>query len=107
MRLLGNLIFLFILTFIVYSCTGGKYGTEKIFGPPDNLPLSRYEDMTVSVEFYYPDETYKNLGETTGASSCRVIAFDFAYSQGLSDDSGWSYSCCTHEAGSACYRKIR
>lgn len=107
MQIIGNIIILFILTFTVYSCTGGKYGTDKIFGPPEDLPFSRYEDMQVDVRFYHPDESYVNLGKTKGASNCGNIAYDYAYSQSLEKNDGWSYACCTHEGGSNCYRKIR
>jgi len=83
-------------------------GTEKIFGPPDELPLSRYEDVYVNVYFYFPEgEKEYYLGRTKGASSCGSMAHSYAYSKGLSGNSEWSYICCTEEGGSDCYRKIR
>lgn len=103
---MGNLILIAIIIFGVYQCTGGRFGTDKIFGPPDELPLDRYEDMDVSVWFYYPNGIEEYLGDTTGASSCGSIAWDWARQKEVTD-SEWGYVCCTHEADSQCYRKIR
>ena len=89
----------------VYWCTGGKYGTDTIFGPPDTLPFSRYEDVGVNVYFYFPDNREVYLGATTGASSCQSMAGSYAIRNNVS--SGWGYICCTKEAGSECYRKIK
>ena len=51
------------LAYGVYLFTGGSLGTDSIFGPPETLPLSRYDDIDVSVYFYYPDETERYLGD--------------------------------------------
>ena len=91
-----------------YKCTGGQLGTDKIFGPPDELPISRYEDLYVHVWFWFPDdEKSYYLGRTKGASSCGAIAHDYAASKNMNLQSNWSYVCCTEEDGSQCYRKIR
>lgn len=45
-------------------------GTDKIFGPPETLPLSRYDEVDVNVYFYFPDGYEVYLGKTKGASSC-------------------------------------
>lgn len=105
---MGKIILIIISVFILYKCTGGGLGTAKVFGPPDELPLSRYEDVYVNVWFRFPggDKDY-NLGRTKGAASCGSIAYDYAASKGLGNNSGWSYVCCTEEDGSECYRKIR
>jgi hypothetical protein len=105
---MGKLIGLIAIVFLLYKCTGGGFGTEKIFGPPDELPLSRYEDVYVHVWFQFPDnEKLYDLGRTKGAASCGNIAHDYAHSKGLSGNSEWSYVCCTEEGESNCYRKIR
>lgn len=95
----------------IYQYTGGKLGTDKIFGPPEMLPLDRYEDFDVRVQFYYPadrngETRYQYLGSTHGAKSCGNIARSYAAQHDLLY-SDWSYVCCTHEAESDCYRKIR
>jgi hypothetical protein len=41
----------------VYWFSGGGFGTDKIFGPPENLPLSRYDDVDVHVLFSFPKGT--------------------------------------------------
>lgn len=103
-----KIIGIIMLVFILYECSGGGYGTDNLFGPPDELPLSRYEDVYVHVWFTFPDgdQSY-DLGRTKGAASCGAIAHDYAASKQLSYNSGWSYVCCTEEDGSECYRKIR
>ena len=42
------------LAYGIYLFTGGSLGTDSIFGPPETLPLSQYDDIDVSVYFYYP-----------------------------------------------------
>lgn len=95
------------LALFTYWFTGGDYGTDQIFGPPDTLPLYRYEEMSVSVYFYFPNGNEVYLGDTIGASSCGDYAYSYAYEKDLSRYDDWSYVCCTHEAESDCYRKIR
>ncbi len=100
-----------IVSYGLYECSGGKLGTDKVFGPPDVLPLDRYEDLDVRVQFYYPPDSngesrYQYLGTTHGAKSCGNIARSFAAEHNMLS-SGWGYVCCTHEGGSDCYRKIR
>jgi hypothetical protein len=107
-----TLILLALVVWGLYQCTGGGFGLDRVFGPPDELPLSRYEDFTVGVWFTYPgghSEQGKTvyLGETKGASMCGAIARAHASSKGLATNRDWGYVCCTHEAGSNCYRKIR
>ena len=102
-----NLLLLAGLAYGVYIFTGGSLGTDSIFGPPETLPLSRYDDIDVSVYFYYPDETERYLGDVRGASACGDAAYSYASKNGLRNNSSWSYICCTHEDGSDCYRKIR
>lgn len=100
-----SIITLAVVVFLVYQCTGGRFGTDKIFGPPSELPLSRYEDMMVGVWFYDSDKSENlYLGQTKGAASCGAVAASHAQSQRVKN---WGYVCCTHEAGSDCYRKIR
>lgn len=102
------LVVVAVIVFAVYKCTGGAYYTDEIFGPPDELPVSRYEDLQVGVYFTMPDGSdTRFLGETTGAASCGDIAYSHAQRLGLDRFSNWSYACCTHENGSECYRKIR
>lgn len=104
---MGRLILLIIVIFAVYKCTGGGVGTDRIFGPPDTLPLDRYEDMEVDVVFYRDDtDESENLGTVQGASACGSVAANRARALSLDNDT-WGYVCCTHEAGSDCYRKIR
>ena len=92
----------------VYWFSGGGFGTDKIFGPPENLPFSRYDDVDVHVIFSFPkgDQSY-NLGQVRGASACGSVARNYAAQHNLSTNRDWSYVCCTIEAGSSCYRKIR
>ena len=104
---MGKLIAIILIIFAAYKCTGGNYGTDKIFGAPDTLPLSRYEDIYVSTYFYFPNDKEVYLGDTKGASSCGDMAYSYAYEKGLHHSSNWSYICCTHEEGSNCYRTIR
>lgn len=101
------LIIIAIVVFGVYKCTGGDFGTDKIFGPPDTLPLSRYDDVEVNVYFYFPGGREAFLGETKGASSCGSMARSYAARNDMSRNREWSYICCTKENGSSCYRKIR
>ena len=101
------LILLVGLTYGVYFFTGGGLGTDSIFGPPETLPFSRYDDIDVSVYFYYPDDTERYLGDVRGASACGDTAYDYAWRNGLRTNSNWTYLCCTHEDGSDCYRTIR
>lgn len=104
---MGNVLLLVAAAFLLYKCTGGDFGTDKFFGPPDTLPIERYEDMDVGVWFYYPDgDRADYLGQTRGAASCGDMAADHADFLQISH-SAWSYVCCTHEGGSDCYRKIR
>jgi hypothetical protein len=105
---MGKLIIIAILVYGTYKCTGGGLGTDSIFGPPDTLPLSRYEDVDVSVYFFFPnnDKEYY-LGDTRGASGCGDMAYAYAADNQLSRNNNWTYICCTHEADSDCYRKIR
>ena len=76
-------------------------------GPPDTLPLSEYEEVTVRVYGYTPDDAESYLGDTVGASSCGSMAYSWAGANGFKNSNRWSYICCTHEDGSDCYRKIR
>ena len=76
-------------------------------GPPDTLPLSDYDKVRVSVYAYDPSDKEHFLGETLGASSCGSMAHGWANSKGFSRSARWGYVCCTHEADSKCYRKIR
>lgn len=101
------LIVIAVAVVSVYYCTGGKYGTDQIFGPPDELPFSRYDDVDVNVYFYFPDDREVYLGEVRGASACGSIAHNYAIQANLNRNHQWSYICCTKEAGSECYRKIR
>lgn len=82
-------------------------GTDKIFGPPETLPLSRYDDVDVNVYFYFPDGYEVYLGKTKGASSCGSFAYAYAEEKKLARNNEWSYVCCTIEGDSSCYRKIR
>ena len=91
----------------VYWLTGGKFGTDKIFGPPETLPLSRYDDLDVHVYFYFPGGKEQYLGRVRGASACGGTARSYAAQHNLSTNRDWSYICCTVEGGSNCYRKIR
>ena len=101
------IIVIAIIVASVYYCTGEGYGTSMLFGPPDTLPLDRYDDVDVHVYFYYPSRREEYLGRTTGASSCGSMAHGFADSKNLSSNRNWSYVCCTIEVESDCYRKIR
>tara|TARA_B100000902_G_C27022737_1_gene770444 strand:- start:207 stop:515 length:309 start_codon:yes stop_codon:yes gene_type:complete len=76
-------------------------------GPPDTLPYSEYDEITVSVYGYTPKDEEYYLGDTVGASSCGSIAHSWAERNGFRSSSNWGYVCCTHEDGSKCYRKIR
>ena len=100
------LIILAIVIGAIYYFTGGKYGTDKVFGPPETLPFSRYEEVDVNVYFYYPNGREQYLGRTSGASSCGAMARNFASNKNVSHRD-WGYVCCTIEDGSECYRKIR
>ena len=102
-----EIIGLFIVAVVVYNCSGGGYGTDGIFGPPDSLPLSRYDDLYVNVYFYFPDGKEAYLGRTKGASSCGDMAHGYAHQHRLTGNRNWSYVCCTEEGDSNCYRKIR
>ena len=101
------LILVGVILVLVYNCSGGGYGTDKIFGPPDRLPLSRYDEVDVHVYFYYPNDKEEYLGSVTGTSACERSAYRFARGKGLERDDAWTYICCTIEGGSDCYRKIR
>ena len=104
---MGKLIVIALVIFAVYKCTGGGAGTDRIFGPPDTLPLDRYEDVDADVLFYRDDtDQSENLGTVRGASACGDVAANRASELNLDGDA-WSYVCCTHEDGSDCYRKIR
>lgn len=104
---MGYLILIAVVVFGLYTCTGGDFGTDRIFGPPDTLPLERYEDLDVGVWFYFNDSDRSEfLGDVRGASACGSAAYSHADRLNLASDD-WSYVCCTHEAGSDCYRKIR
>jgi hypothetical protein len=98
------LLGLAMLLYLVYRWTGGGYGTDTVFGPPTDLPLSRYAAMPVSVWVSDHHGATVYLGDTVGTSSCGTMAYAEAAARQLRD---WSYACCTHEAGSRCYRKIR
>jgi hypothetical protein len=76
-------------------------------GPPDTLPYSEYDEITVSVYGYTPKNEEYYLGDTVGAPSCGSIAHSWAERNAFRSSSNWGYVCCTHEAGSKCYRKIR
>jgi|688.fasta_scaffold1497319_2 hypothetical protein len=111
--MISRIILAIIAIFSLYKCTGGRYGTDKIFGPPDELPLSRYETMAITVRFHFPpnrqtgEQFSKYIGDVIGVDACGDLAGEYAYQQHLADNSGWSYDCCTHENGSECYREIR
>ena len=75
--------------------------------PPDVLPISEYERVMVSVWGYTPDGNEYFLGDTKGASSCGDIAHSWASDNRFHSSPNWGYVCCTHEAESRCYRKIR
>jgi len=103
-----------ILIFALYQCTGGGFGTSTLFGPPDELPVSRYDEVEVGVYFSFPSESREGsdsssryIGNAKGTSACGAIARNYANQHYLGRSSGWSYVCCTHESGSDCYRKIR
>lgn len=100
------LIVIALIVLGVYQCSGGTFYSDKLFGPPSTLPVSRYEEMTVGVYLTRPDGRTVFLGTTTGASSCGAIAHGHARAMHFGS-ADWSYSCCTHEGGSDCYRKIR
>ena len=101
-----EIIGLIAAVFLLYNCSGGGYGTDRIFGPPETLPQSRYEDVNVNVLFYFPNGDEYPIGETKGASSCKAMAWDYARAKNV-ENAMWSYVCCTKENGSSCYRKIR
>lgn len=104
---MGKLIFLALVVLLIYKCSGGGFGTDKVFGPPDTLPLNRYEEMNVGVWFYFDESDREEfLGTVRGASACGETASSYARRNNVDSDA-WSYVCCTHEAGSDCYRKIR
>lgn len=102
-----NLIFLMCLVYGVYFFTGGAFGTDSLFGPPETLPYSRYDDVDVSVYFYDSNNNERYLGVVRGASACEKEANDYASRNGFRNSASWNYICCTHEDGSDCYRKIR
>jgi hypothetical protein len=109
-----QLIILVVLALAaVYWFSGGGFGTDKIFGPPENLPFSRYDDVDVHVIFSFPQRDHPkqgqhyNIGRVRGASACGSVARNYAAQYNLSTNRDWSYVCCTIEAGSSCYRKIR
>ena len=104
---MGAIIAIAIAVVALYYCTGGNHVTDRIFGPPDVLPFSRYDDLDVNVYFYFPSGTEVYLGKVRGASACGDAAHGFAYREELTRNREWSYVCCTVEAGSDCYRKIR
>jgi len=104
MKTILGLIF---VAFVLYQCTDGGLGTDKIFGPPENLPLSRYNEIDVNVYFYFPNGHEVYLGETKGASSCGSIAYSYAGEKNLLQNNEWGYVCCTIEGDASCYRKIR
>lgn len=111
--MISRVILAIIAVFGLYKCTGGRYGTDKIFGPPDELPLSRYESMDLTVRFHYPpdkrtgNQTSEYIGDVKGVDACGNLAGNYAAQKNLPENSGWSYDCCTHEDGSECYREIR
>ena len=102
-----KLLFLLSAVYGVYYFTGGAFGTDSIFGPPDVLPVSRYDDVDVSVYFYDSKNNERYLGDVYGASTCGQLAYDHASRNGFRNNASWNYICCTHEDGSDCYRKIR
>lgn len=75
-------------------------------GPPKELPLSQYDKIYVDVYFYGPDNDQTYLGKKLGATQCGDAARRRARTLELGPQD-WSYVCCTYEAGSSCYRKIR
>ncbi|MDG1287936.1 MAG: hypothetical protein P8P30_10325 [Rickettsiales bacterium] len=85
--------------------TGGD--DKDSLEPPETLPISEYENVRVNVYFYLPNDREVHLGSTKGTSSCQSKAYRYAESKELGSHSNWSYICCTIEAGSDCYRKIR
>lgn len=107
MKIILLLILMGTVVFGIYLFTGGSWGTDKIFGPPETLPFTRYDEVDVNVYFYFPDGSELYLGETKGSSSCGSMAHAYAYEKGLDSNHNWSYVCCTIEDGSDCYRKIR
>jgi hypothetical protein len=102
-----NLILLICAVYGVYFFTGGAYGTDSLFGPPETLPYSRYDDVDVSVYFYDSNNNERYLGVVRGATACGEEAYSYASRNGFRDSASWNYICCTHEDGSNCYRKIR
>ena len=76
-------------------------------GPPDTLPFSKYEEITVSVCGYTPKDEEYCLGDTVGASSCGSLTHSWAERNGFRSSSNWGYVCCIHVDGNECYRKTR
>lgn len=65
------------------------------------------EEATYNVYFYYPSEKEVFLGEVEGLAYCGDLAYDFAASKKMDEDSGWSYICCMIANNSDCYEKHR
>lgn len=100
------LIGIVLVAFLIYFFTDGGFGTARYFGPPENIPLERYEEVTVNVLYRQGDQGFY-LGKVVGATACRELAYKHAETQNLTEGTTWSYVCCTEEGQSMCDRRLK
>jgi hypothetical protein len=96
-----------VLALAVYWWVGGWRGIDKLLDPSESSPPTRYEQAGAAGAA--PDAARTNgqqLGDVTGTSGCGSAARDYAVPRD-SPLGGLSYTCCTIEGGSVCYRKVR
>ncbi|HCM84349.1 MAG TPA: hypothetical protein PKW15_03620 [Alphaproteobacteria bacterium] len=103
---MGFLMCIFMAFFLVYHFTGGAFNTDEVFGPPDQLPLARYEEVEVNVLYRYGDDRHY-LGKVIGVTACRDLAYAQAERQNFPEGTTWSYACCTEEGISECDRILK
>jgi hypothetical protein len=68
---------------------------------------SQIAKATYNAYFYFPDGREYNLGVAQGLAQCGSLAYSYASSKQMGQDTQWSYVCCMKTKDSECAEKHR
>ena len=72
-----------------------------------DFSCSQIQKADYNVYFYFPNGREYYLGPAEGLNQCGDVAYSYAASKNLNNNSDWSYICCMKAKGSECYEKHR
>lgn len=97
-------------TVIIILCFGclSLIGCKDECSSYSGYSCEEIQQATYNTYFYFPDSDKEYfLGVSNGLDECGSLASEYASSEGMGNNTDWSYICCMKTEDSECKEKHR